>query len=253
MVVGRAGSTAAAWCCRATTSPCAAARPTPPSGRRWSGPSSWRTTGGAAGAAGGRHGRRRQRQVARGHGLHLRAVPARAASGASRTCARVPVVAAALGPVAGLGALRVVASHFSVMVKGTSQLFVAGPPVVAAAMGESPDKEELGGARAADRARAPWTTRRRTRTTPSTRYAASSPTCRRTSGRRRPSGRRRRPGGPARGRAALDRAARAAQDLQGAAHPRAGDGPRLRVRDRQGLRAPARSPPWPGSAGGRSA
>ncbi len=61
---------------------------------------------------------------------------------------RVPVVAAALGPVAGLGAARVVASHFSVIVKGTAQLFVAGPPVVAAAMGESPDKEELGGARA---------------------------------------------------------------------------------------------------------
>ncbi|MEJ7892384.1 MAG: carboxyl transferase domain-containing protein [Solirubrobacteraceae bacterium] len=66
--------------------------------------------------------------------------------------ARVPVVAAALGPVAGLGAARVVASHFSVIVKGTAQLFVAGPPVVAAAMGESPDKETLGGARAQTRA-----------------------------------------------------------------------------------------------------
>src|SRR3954452_24847327 len=60
----------------------------------------------------------------------------------------VPVAAAALGPVAGLGAARVVASHFSVIVRGKAQLFVAGPPVVAAAMGESPDKEELGGARA---------------------------------------------------------------------------------------------------------
>src|SRR5215218_3687189 len=58
----------------------------------------------------------------------------------------VPVLAAALGPVAGLGAARVVASHFSVIVRG-AQLFVAGPPVVAASMGESPDKEELGGAR----------------------------------------------------------------------------------------------------------
>jgi acetyl-CoA carboxylase carboxyltransferase component len=65
---------------------------------------------------------------------------------------RVPVAAAALGPVAGLGAARVVASHFSVIVKGTAQLFVAGPPVVAAAMGETPDKEELGGARAQARA-----------------------------------------------------------------------------------------------------
>ncbi|MEA2124409.1 MAG: hypothetical protein QOI80_1191, partial [Solirubrobacteraceae bacterium] len=65
---------------------------------------------------------------------------------------RVPVVAAALGPVAGLGAARVVASHFSVIVKGTAQLFVAGPPVVAAAMGETPDKEQLGGARTQTRA-----------------------------------------------------------------------------------------------------
>ena len=65
---------------------------------------------------------------------------------------RVPVVAAALGPVAGLGAARVVASHFSVIVRDTAQLFVAGPPVVAAAMGETPDKEELGGARAQARA-----------------------------------------------------------------------------------------------------
>lgn len=60
----------------------------------------------------------------------------------------VPVVAAALGPCAGLGAARVVASHFSVIVRGSAQLFVAGPPVVAmAGMGETPDKEQLGGAR----------------------------------------------------------------------------------------------------------
>lgn len=64
----------------------------------------------------------------------------------------VPVVTAALGPTAGLGAVRVVCSHFSVMVRGTSQLFVAGPPVVAASMGESPDKEALGGSRAQTRA-----------------------------------------------------------------------------------------------------
>jgi acetyl-CoA carboxylase carboxyltransferase component len=65
---------------------------------------------------------------------------------------RVPVVAAALGPCAGLGAARVVLSHFSVIVAGSAQLFVAGPPVVAAAMGETPDKEQLGGARVQTRA-----------------------------------------------------------------------------------------------------
>ena len=57
----------------------------------------------------------------------------------------VPVVAACLGPVAGLGAVRVATSHFSVMVKGTSQLFVAGPPVVERGVGEKVSKEELGG------------------------------------------------------------------------------------------------------------
>ena len=58
---------------------------------------------------------------------------------------RVPVVAAALGPVAGLGAARVAASHFAVMVRGTSQLFVAGPPVVRRAFGREVEKETLGG------------------------------------------------------------------------------------------------------------
>jgi acetyl-CoA carboxylase carboxyltransferase component len=58
---------------------------------------------------------------------------------------KVPCVAACLGPVAGLGAARVVTAHFSVMVKETSQLFVAGPPVVRAGMGQDVTKEELGG------------------------------------------------------------------------------------------------------------
>ncbi|HEY2636048.1 MAG TPA: carboxyl transferase domain-containing protein, partial [Solirubrobacteraceae bacterium] len=66
--------------------------------------------------------------------------------------ARVPVVAAALGPVAGLGFARVVSTHFSVAVRELAQLFVAGPPVVAAAMPEAPDKEALGGTRLQARA-----------------------------------------------------------------------------------------------------
>ena len=57
----------------------------------------------------------------------------------------VPVVGACMGSVAGLGAARVVTSHFSLMVKGTSQLFVAGPPVVERGVGEVVTKEELGG------------------------------------------------------------------------------------------------------------
>jgi acetyl-CoA carboxylase carboxyltransferase component len=56
----------------------------------------------------------------------------------------VPVVALALGSVAGLGAARAVTSHYSLMVKGSAQMFIAGPPVVARA-GETLSKEELGG------------------------------------------------------------------------------------------------------------
>ena len=57
----------------------------------------------------------------------------------------VPVVAACLGPVAGLGAVRVATSHFSVMVEHSSQLFVAGPPVVERGIGQQVSKDELGG------------------------------------------------------------------------------------------------------------
>ncbi|MFQ3595311.1 MAG: carboxyl transferase domain-containing protein, partial [Sphingomonadaceae bacterium] len=58
---------------------------------------------------------------------------------------QVPVVALGLGPVAGLGAGRMVMAHYSLLVDGLAQMFVAGPPVVAAA-GEKRTKEELGGA-----------------------------------------------------------------------------------------------------------
>ena len=57
---------------------------------------------------------------------------------------KVPVISLALGPVAGLGAARLVSSHFSIMVKELSQVFVAGPPLVEK-IGEKVTKEELGG------------------------------------------------------------------------------------------------------------
>jgi len=56
----------------------------------------------------------------------------------------VPVVSLALGSVAGLGAMRVAASHYSLMIKETSQIFVAGPPVVKR-IGQDYTKNELGG------------------------------------------------------------------------------------------------------------
>ncbi len=57
----------------------------------------------------------------------------------------VPVVSAALGSVAGLPAAEVPASHFAVMVRGTTQVFAGGPPLVARSLGERISKEELGG------------------------------------------------------------------------------------------------------------
>ena len=56
----------------------------------------------------------------------------------------VPVVALGLGSVAGLGAARLAASHYSVMTKETSAVFVAGPPLVEH-IGEKLSKRELGG------------------------------------------------------------------------------------------------------------
>jgi acetyl-CoA carboxylase carboxyltransferase component len=56
----------------------------------------------------------------------------------------VPRVALGLGSVAGLGAAHLAAAHYSVMVKETSALFVAGPPVVER-LGQKLSKTELGG------------------------------------------------------------------------------------------------------------
>jgi acetyl-CoA carboxylase carboxyltransferase component len=58
---------------------------------------------------------------------------------------RVPVASAILGSVAGWPAALALLSHFTVMVKGQSQIFPSGPPVVRRAIGETLDKEQLGG------------------------------------------------------------------------------------------------------------
>jgi acetyl-CoA carboxylase carboxyltransferase component len=59
--------------------------------------------------------------------------------------AAVPVVALGLGPIAGLGAARLVSSHYSVLLSKQGQMFAAGPSLVAA-IGQNVSKEELGGA-----------------------------------------------------------------------------------------------------------
>jgi acetyl/propionyl-CoA carboxylase alpha subunit/acetyl-CoA carboxylase carboxyltransferase component len=62
----------------------------------------------------------------------------------AKQLATVPVVNLLLGSVVGIGAAKAVLGHFSVMVRDIAQLFVAGPPVVAHAMGYEITKEELG-------------------------------------------------------------------------------------------------------------
>ena len=56
-----------------------------------------------------------------------------------------PVVSVVLGPAAGGAAPLPPLAHFSVMAKGTGQVFPGGPPVVKAALGIEIDKEDLGG------------------------------------------------------------------------------------------------------------
>lgn len=61
--------------------------------------------------------------------------------------ALAPSVCLALGSVAGLGAARVVTSHYSVIVADTAQMMIAGPALVDQAAMGAVSKEELGHAR----------------------------------------------------------------------------------------------------------
>lgn len=58
---------------------------------------------------------------------------------------QVPVASAGLGAVAGFPAGRLVASHFSVMVRQGTQVMAGGPALVERALGRPISKEELGG------------------------------------------------------------------------------------------------------------
>ena len=61
----------------------------------------------------------------------------------------VPVVSAVMGTSAGGPSARAILCHFSVMVRGQSQIFAAGPPVVERNFGAKLSKEDLGGAKVA--------------------------------------------------------------------------------------------------------
>jgi len=62
----------------------------------------------------------------------------------SRLLCTAPVVSAVVGSIAGGPAVDACLSHFNLMVKGISQVFAGGPPVVKAALGIDITKEELG-------------------------------------------------------------------------------------------------------------
>jgi methylmalonyl-CoA decarboxylase subunit alpha len=62
---------------------------------------------------------------------------------------QVPVVSAVMGTTAGGPSMRAILAHWSIMVKGSGQIFAAGPPVVERAFGEKLHKDELGGTRVA--------------------------------------------------------------------------------------------------------
>jgi acetyl-CoA carboxylase carboxyltransferase component len=82
------------------------------------------------------------RAVAR---LNRTYIPAMSWALTARLLSEVPLVSVALGSVAGGPAALAAAAHWSVMVKDLSQVFAAGPPVVARALGQQITKEELGG------------------------------------------------------------------------------------------------------------
>jgi hypothetical protein len=84
----------------------------------------------------------------------------------------VPVVGVALGACAGQGAIKVLSSHFSVMVREQAQVMAAGPHVVLQAYGQTSTRTPWAGTWCTARAR--WcTTRRWTRPTRWPRCSAS--------------------------------------------------------------------------------
>ena len=149
---------------------------------------------------------------------------------------QVPIASAALGAVAGFPAGRLVASHFAVMTRHTAQVLIGGPALVERALGVKRTKEELGGVEvhaksgvidniAEDEQDAFDQMRRFLSYLPSNVWERA-PRCRSDDD-------------PlaARGRTAVDRAARLKRAVRHAPNHRAGDGSRLVLRDRRNLRS----------------
>ena len=224
--------------CRATTSRSAAARPTPPSGRRRSTRSGSRTTcaSRSSGSSTARAAAGRSSRSSRWASPTCRRC--RASTSSWRTCRACRWWPAALGPVAGLGAARVVCSHFSVIVRGTR------PAVRRGAAGRGDGRHGRDARQGAARRRPPAGARRRRRQRRRRRGRRARPAqaLPLLPARQRLGGaagdRRDRPRRPARAGAALDRPARPAPALQDAPGARGGARPRLGVRARRRLRPP---------------
>src|SRR5258708_39353169 len=97
----------------------------------------------------------------------------------------VPVVGACLGPVAGLGAVRVVTSHFSLMVRGSSQLLSRVHRWWSAAWARRLRKKNWAATRVTRAEVARWTTKSEARPRRFNLSAASFLICRRACGRGR--------------------------------------------------------------------
>jgi acetyl-CoA carboxylase carboxyltransferase component len=59
----------------------------------------------------------------------------------------VPQISAVMGPCIGIAAYSPALTDFILMVKGTSQMFITGPPVIKEVLGEEISMEDLGGAK----------------------------------------------------------------------------------------------------------
>jgi acetyl-CoA carboxylase carboxyltransferase component len=64
-----------------------------------------------------------------------------------RASGAVPQLSAIMGPCIGVGSYSPALTDFVLMVRGTSQMFITGPPVVKEVLGETVTMEDLGGAK----------------------------------------------------------------------------------------------------------
>ena len=176
---GAAASTAGRSWSAATTSRCAAARPTRRSAQKQVHVRADGERAAPAARAPGRRHRRRRLGEDASRRMGYTYVPANPGwEWVVANLGTVPVVALGLGSVAGLGAARLVTSHYSVMVEGISQMFVAGPPVVARARRDRRPRKSSAAA-TSTRAPARSTTWSRARRRRSRARGGSSPICRR--------------------------------------------------------------------------